>query len=145
MILIYRILTKLIYPFLLIITFLRILLKKEDPIRYKEKIFISHFNVQKKKNEKLVWFHAASIGELKSILPIIRKLNSDILDLDILVTTSTLSSSKIAEIEFKKFTNVLHRFFPFDLEYLMDNFLKLWRPNFIFFVFFYFLPNLILK
>ena len=62
MILIYRILTKLIYPFLLIITFLRILLKKEDPIRYKEKIFISHFNVQKKKNEKLVWFHAASIG-----------------------------------------------------------------------------------
>lgn len=145
MILIYRILTKLIYPFLLIITFLRILLKKEDPIRYKEKIFISHFNVQKKKNEKLVWFHAASIGELKSILPIIRKLNSDILDLDILVTTSTLSSSKIAEIEFKKFTNVLHRFFPFDLEYLMDNFLKLWRPNFIFFVDSEIWPNLILK
>ena len=65
MILLYRILTNAIYPFLHIFLLVRILIKKEDPKRYKEKIFVSHFNVNKSKNSKLLWFHAASIGELK--------------------------------------------------------------------------------
>jgi 3-deoxy-D-manno-octulosonic-acid transferase len=30
----------------------------------------------KKKNSKLIWFHAASIGEFKSIIPIIEELNN---------------------------------------------------------------------
>ena len=102
MILFYRVLTHLIYPFLFIIVFLRVFLKKEDPKRYKEKILISHFNVKRNYEQKLIWFHAASIGELKSILPIIKKLNSDNSLREFLITTSTLSSSKIAELEFKK-------------------------------------------
>ena len=60
------------YPFLVILIFIRKVIKKEDPLRYKEKIFSSNFNVNKKK-DNLIWFHAASIGELKSILPIIRE------------------------------------------------------------------------
>ena len=31
----------------------------------------------KKKKKKLIWFHAASIGEFKSILPIIENLISN--------------------------------------------------------------------
>ena len=75
MILFYRVLTHLIYPFLFIIVFLRVFLKKEDPKRYKEKILISHFNVKRNYDQKLIWFHAASIGELKSILPILKEIN----------------------------------------------------------------------
>ena len=123
MILAYRILTKLIYPFLFILIFLRIMFKKEDPKRYKEKILVSHFDVKRNQANKLIWFHAASIGELKSILPIIKNLNSNITGLDFLVTTNTLSSSIVARLEFKKFENVLHRFFPFDIEYLIKKFL----------------------
>ena len=76
MILAYRVLTTLIYPLLFIFIYYRKILKKEDPKRYKEKILISHFNVKRKTNSKLIWFHAASIGELKSIIPIIKELNS---------------------------------------------------------------------
>jgi len=47
MILFYRVLTHLIYPFLFVIVFFRVFLKKEDPKRYKEKILISHFNVNR--------------------------------------------------------------------------------------------------
>ena len=144
MILTYRILTKLIYPFLLILIFLRILLKKEDSSRYKEKIFVSHFNIRKKR-KKLIWFHAASIGELRSIVPIIQKLNSDALSLEFLITTTTLSSSKIANKEFERYKNINHRFFPFDIDFLMERFLKLLKPDYIFFVDSDIWPNLIFK
>ena len=48
------------------------ILKKEDNLRYKEKIFPGYFNPRKNKIKKLIWFHAASVGELKSVLPIIK-------------------------------------------------------------------------
>ena len=145
MILFYRVLTHLIYPFLFVIVFFRVFLKKEDPKRYKEKILISHFNVKRNYEQKLIWFHAASIGELKSILPIIKKLNSDNILREFLITTSTLSSSKIAELEFKKMKNVSHRFLPYDVDFLINSFLKMWRPNYIFLVDSEIWPNLILK
>ncbi len=65
MILLYRIITTLIYPFLVIIIFFRRFIKKEDNIRFKEKIFPKNFNILKIKDTKLIWFHAASIGEFK--------------------------------------------------------------------------------
>ena len=68
MILAYRIITTLIYPILIILIFIRKLIKKEDQIRYREKILSSYFNVTRKKNTELIWFHAASIGEIKSCL-----------------------------------------------------------------------------
>ena len=75
MILVYRIFTNILYPFLIVFIYLRVLLKKEDPERYKEKILVKKFNVKKNNNLKLIWFHASSIGEFKSIVPIIKKLN----------------------------------------------------------------------
>ena len=132
MILFYRVLAILFYPLIILLIFCRIFLKKEDPKRYKEKIFSSHFNIKRNKDRKLIWIHAASIGELKSIIPIVLKLNDNGKEKDFLITTSTFSSSKIAESEFKNLKNVSHRFFPFDVSFLINKFLKLWDPNFIF-------------
>ena len=75
MIFIYRVLTNLFYPFLIIFFYFRKLQNKEHKIRFKEKIFSSCFNVVRKNKFKLVWFHAASIGEMKSIIPIIEAIN----------------------------------------------------------------------
>ena len=55
----------------------RILKKKEDKKRYKEKLFSSSFAVRKSDKKKLIWFHVASIGEFNSIRPIIHKLHKD--------------------------------------------------------------------
>ena len=74
MILIYKFLTNFLYPFFILFTFYRKIKKKEDPIRYKEKIFASSFKINRKKNSKLIWFHAASVGEMNSIIPIINEL-----------------------------------------------------------------------
>ena len=73
MIFIYRFITFFFYPILIILIFFRKLLKKEDSIRYKEKIFSSYFSTDINNKNKLIWFHAASIGEAQSILPLIQK------------------------------------------------------------------------
>jgi 3-deoxy-D-manno-octulosonic-acid transferase len=145
MILTYRILTNLIYPFLLILIFIRKILNKEDPYRFKEKIFISHFNIKRKKNKKLIWFHAASIGEFKSIVPIIDELNINNVNLEFLVTTTTLSSGNLAKEQFDKYDNVHHRFFPIDVDFLIKEFLSLWKPKVIFLVDSEIWPNLIIR
>ena len=118
MILIYRILSNLIYPLLFIFLYLRKILNKESTKRYKEKIFVSHFNVTRNEKLKLIWFHAASIGEFKSILPVIKEFNTKNDKFEFLITTTTLSSGNLAAVELKSFKNVKHRFFPLDVNFL---------------------------
>ena len=143
MILFYRILTSLIYPFLVLYIFFRKIKKKEDHLRFKEKIFSSNFKVIRDKNKNLIWFHAASIGEFKSIIPILLELNKQYYEF--LITTTTLSSSLLARDQFKNMSNVHHRFLPLDIKFLIEKFIDLWRPNLIFLVDSEVWPNLLLK
>ena len=145
MIFAYRVLTAILYPFLFLFVYLRKILKKEDPIRYKEKILISHFNIKKNDNLKLIWFHAASIGEFKSIIPIITNLNLDDQNFKFLITTSTFSSGNLAKVELQKFNNVEHRYIPYDVNFLIGRFIYLWKPSKIFLVDSEIWPNLILN
>ena len=145
MILFYRVLTTLLYPFLFLFVYLRKILKKEDPKRFKEKILVSHYNVIPQNKSKLIWFHAASIGEFKSIIPIIYQLNKSNNKFHFLITTTTLSSGNLASVELDKILNAEHRYLPFDVPFLIDKFLNLWKPTRIFLVDSEVWPNLILK
>ena len=145
MISLYRVVSTLFYPLLIILIYIRCFIKKEDPYRFKEKIFFSHFDIVKNRKTKLIWFHAASVGEFKSILPIIKELNKNNNNLEFLITTITLSSSNLAKDELKKFTNVYHRFCPLDVNFLMKKFLLSWKPFAIFLVDSEIWPNLILE
>ncbi len=140
----YRTLSNLIYPFLIILIFLRKIFKKEDSKRYKEKLFPHSFNVNKDKNSRLIWFHTASIGELKSILPIIEELDKQKnINFEFLVTTITVSSANLAKKELVRFKNAKHRFFPLDINFLIKKFLNLWKPEAIILVDSEIWPNLI--
>ena len=146
MIFIYRVFTTLIYPFLILFIYYRKFFNKEHPYRFKEKIFASKFRVNRKKNSDLIWFHAASIGEFKSIIPIIEKLKKEKSKLEFLITTSTLSSSNLAIKELGRFNNnIHHRFLPYDVDFLLDSFFRAWKPLKIFLVDSEIWPNLILK
>ncbi len=145
MILIYRIITTIIFPVLITIIFIRKLLNKEDSERYKEKIFSSKFNVLKKKNSKLIWFHAASIGEIKSVIPIIKELRKNNERLEFLLTTVTLSSGNLIKNEIKDYDNIYHRYFPIDVEFLIRKFIISWKPSAIFLVDSEIWPNLIFQ
>ena len=140
----YRILTNILYPFLIIFIYFRVLKKKEDSIRFKEKIFSSHFNVKKKSSSKLIWFHAASVGEFKSIIPIIKSLKEEKDNYEFLITTTTISSSNLVNSEFKFCDNIHHRFFPIDIYFLVKKFILRWEPEKLFLVDSEIWPNLLL-
>ena len=145
MVLIYRALSNILFPVFILIIYLRKILKKEDSYRYREKIFPKYFNITRKDNAKLIWFHAASIGELKSIFPIIEELNKSSLNLEFLITTLTLSSGKLAGNKFQDYKNINHRYLPVDSDFLIKKFIFSWKPNYIFLVDSEIWPNLILN
>ncbi len=91
MIFIYRILINLILILSPLIILLRLLKKKEDFIRFKEKL---SFFTKKRSKGKLVWFHGASVGEIQSIIPLLEKYNKSKKIDQILITSNTLSSAK---------------------------------------------------
>ncbi len=144
MLFIYRSLINVIYPFLIIIIFLRVFFKKESKQRYKEKLFSSSFNVKRDLNKKLIWFHVASIGEFNSIVPIINELNKKN-TYQFLITSVTLSSANLISKDLLKKKNIFHRFFPVDQLNLVEKFLDNWAPNLIFFVDSEVWPNFLLE
>ena len=107
-----------------LIILIRVFKKKEDPKRFLEKFSI---HSKKKISGKLLWFHTVSIGEFKSIIPLIRKYEKKQEIYQILITSSTLSSSKL---KFKfKFKKVIHQFYPVDNLTIVKNFINYWKPN----------------
>ena len=88
----YRIFINLILFLSPLIILIRLLKKKEDPYRFREKIGFFKKNSQK---GKLIWFHGASVGEIQSVVPMLEKLEKSKQIKRILITSNTLSSSKI--------------------------------------------------
>ena len=118
------ILTLLIFTIAPLIFFYRIFKNKEDKKRFIEKLSLSTI---KRKKGKLIWFHGASVGELLSIIPLIRHYEKDKSIQQILVTSSTLSSSKVLKkFSFKK---TIHQFYPIDHLYFVNKFITYWKPN----------------
>ena len=141
MLILYRLIINAVCFFAPIILRIRIYKQKEDENRYKEKLCI----IKKKKPQgKLVWFHAASVGELLSIVPLLEKLEKIKEIKSILLTTNTLSSSKVFEKKIKS-KKIIHQFFPFDKDIFTKKFLSHWLPDLVIFVESEIWPNFILN
>ena len=138
----YRFFTYLFYPFAPVYLYFRKIRKKEDPIRYREKL--SKINITRGEGF-LVWFHVASVGEAMSILPLIDSFIQDKKIDRILITSITLSSGKILEKRFSENKKINHQFLPLDITSLVKKFLKHWKPNLAIFIDSEIWPNLISK
>ena len=125
----YRILINLILILSPLIILFRLLKKKEDFKRFKEKL--GFFSKNRSKG-KLIWFHVASVGELQSIVPLLEKLQRSKKIDQILITSNTLSSSKV--ISKMKLKKISHQFFPIDNDLIIKKFINYWRPSIALFV-----------
>jgi len=138
----YKFITFLLYPFAPVYLIFRKFRKKEDPIRYKEKL--SKIDIARG-DGFLVWFHVASVGEAMSVLPLIDNyMQNEKID-KILITSITLSSGKILENKFKQKLKVVHQYLPLDIATLTSKFLDHWKPNLSIFIDSEIWPNLILQ
>ena len=121
MFLIYQIIISLliiISPFVIIF---RIFKKKEDKKRFIEKFSIP--TVRRRKG-KIIWFHGASVGEVLSIIPIIKYYEKKKSVDQILITSTTLSSSYV--LKKFKFKKTVHQFYPIDHFIFVNIFIHTW-------------------
>ncbi len=94
---------------------------------------------------RLIWLHAASVGESQSILPVLSALRSQAPELSILLTTGTVTSAALLaeRLPALGLESVLHRFVPLDVPAWVARFLDHWRPDVAGFVESELWPNLI--
>lgn len=91
---------------------------------------------------KLIWLHAASVGETTSVLPVLPELADHA---RILLTTGTVTSAELLRQRLAPTLaeRVMHRFVPLDVPTWVARFLDHWRPNVAGFVESELWPNLL--
>jgi len=94
---------------------------KEDPARLDERFGIASLP---RPEGKLIWFHAASVGETHSVLPVIQALQGRA---EVLLTTGTLTSAHLAKARLPGFAR--HQFVPLDSPAWEESFLTHWHPD----------------
>lgn len=132
MIYFYHILSFLFLPVYFVLLIFRTFQGKEDIKHLGERFAIS--KISPKKNDLLIWLHAASIGESNIALTLIDAINSLWLKtgsakttLKFLITTGTTSSTAL--LQKKLSPNVIHQFIPIDNIIFVKKFFRHWQPK----------------
>jgi len=97
---------------------------KEDFIRFGERF--GYPSIDRPKN-KVIWMHGASVGESAAMLELIDYILAQDKDLNIMVTTGTVTSARLLETRLPK--GVLHQFLPLDHPICTKRFISYWKPE----------------
>jgi 3-deoxy-D-manno-octulosonic-acid transferase len=123
MIHIYKYIGIVLIPLIKLNILFRIKQSKEAANRYKERFGIPS---RSKPTKKLIWIHAASVGEFKSADALINNLHKKYI---LLVTTTTLSAAEYADTHYKE--KIIHQFAPLDVDLWIKRFLQYWKPSLV--------------
>ena len=134
----YKILTAAAAPLVPLWLKLRGLRGKEAPGRIRERFGFSSYARPK---GKLLWIHAASVGEANSVLALIQELRKRLPALAILLTTGTVTSAALMKQRLP--AGVTHQFAPVDTPEATERFIRHWLPDVAWFVESELWPNLI--
>ena len=97
---------------------------KEDPFRIGERF--GHAS-SPRPSGRLVWLHAASVGETQSVLTLVRALLAAHPELHLLITTGTVTSAAL--VAQQNLPRVIHQFVPVDTQAAVARFLQHWQPD----------------
>ena len=129
MFIVYDLLNLILLIFSPLIFLTRYFLGKEDKKRFKEKFCLFS---KRNNSRETIWIHGASVGEILSIIPIIKELEKDKNIKKILLTSSTTSSASVV-LKFK-FKKTVHQYYPLDINFLTKFFINYWKPKIAIFV-----------
>jgi 3-deoxy-D-manno-octulosonic-acid transferase len=97
---------------------------KEDPARIGERRGAASLP---RPEGRLVWFHAASVGESLSLVELIRRILEETDDVSILVTTGTVTSAGVMAERLPE--GAVHQYVPLDARAFVRRFLDHWKPD----------------
>jgi 3-deoxy-D-manno-octulosonic-acid transferase len=134
----YRMATRAVGPAVPYLLAQRLKRGKEDGARLCERQGISTLA---RPDGTLVWLHAASVGESLSVLPLIDALIAARDDINVLVTTGTVTSARLMAERLP--ARAVHQYVPLDHPNYCARFLDHWRPDLGVWIESEFWPNLI--
>lgn len=111
---------------------------KEDSARIGERF--GHAGLARPQG-KLLWVHAASVGESNAALPLIEKLLAQHSALNVLLTTGTVTSAALMKTRLP--ARAVHQFVPVDTPAAVRRFMTHWKPDVALFIDSELWPNLI--
>ena len=100
---------------------------------------INEFNLDK----RFIWIHAVSVGEVNTSVKLIKKLQKDFPNKNILVTTTTETGSSRLKKIFKD--DIYHQYLPFDVAYFVKKFINPLKLDCLILIETEIWPNLIIK
>lgn len=95
-----------------------------DPKRFSERMGYASLP---RSEGRVIWFHAASVGESLSVLRLIEEMGSALPDAHFLLTSGTATSAEIVARRLPPRTQ--HQFAPLDSARAVARFLDHWRPD----------------
>lgn len=113
---------------------------KEDKARRGERL---GFAGRPRPEGRLVWVHAASVGETNAVLPLIDAILADTPGTSVLLTTGTTTSAALAEKRLPE--RAFHQYVPLDVPQYVQRFFNHWRPDLAIFTESDLWPNLIFE
>lgn len=134
----YKIVTLLAAPLIKLYLLKRKMAGKEDPKRFYERLGRPSFP---RPEGRVIWVHAASVGESLSVLPLVERLTEQFPEANVLFTTGTTTSAKLIETRLPG--NAFHQYIPVDSILAVKRFLKHWKPELALWVESEFWPNLL--
>jgi 3-deoxy-D-manno-octulosonic-acid transferase len=120
----YRLLTTLLAPLIGLYLRIRKQRGREDAVRFQERL---GFPSLPRPKGKLIWCHAASVGEMMSVISLLKALRIRCPEYSILLTTGTVTSAKLTESRLPE--GVFHQYVPVDRWPYVTRFLEYWRPD----------------
>lgn len=122
----YRFIVTLLLPIWIIVIIYRLLCGKEVRDRLFERFAISN-DMSSFRKKKVIWLHAASVGESLVMLTMVNNLADKYKEYCFLLTTCTVTAAEIVQNRLP--SNAIHQFIPIDEYFCVKRFFKRWKPS----------------
>ncbi len=118
---IYRLLITLLSPFILGHV-IWLALRNKDSRYFWQRLGFEYSSLPKES----LWFHCASVGEVNTLLPLLKNIHKKNDQLKIIITTNTITGGKI--VAQQKLDYLYHSYLPFDWSYAIHFFITAAKP-----------------
>lgn len=122
----YRFLTNILAPLIGLYLRVRRQRGREDAQRFQERL---GFPSVPRPKGKLIWCHAASVGEMMSVITLLKSIRARHPDYSIILTTGTVTSARMIASRLPE--GITHQYVPVDRWPYVTRFLDHWSPDMV--------------